>query len=41
MDSEGLAVMEEFPRKADGIFVVIVGPAETRVVGEFFWRKVH
>jgi len=27
--------------RSEGTFVVIVGAAETRVVGEFFWTKAH
>ena len=27
--------------RAEGIFIVIVGPADTRVIGEFFLSKEH
>jgi hypothetical protein len=27
--------------RAEGIFVVIVGPVQTRVIGELFWESKH
>ena len=36
-DTEAVVIDE----RAEGIFVVIVGPKETRVIGEFFGTKAH